>query len=500
MKRVAVIAPRDAAEARAAVPALRALSESPEGLEVEVYAIDEAADALRALEVTSTPLVEGLGVALTALAPDAVVLMDPSGEDAVAARDAGVELRVGWGSSLGALTHAVQPARLHKRDHRPDPSRTYLDVVGLLGVLPISASPKTSHRLPDGRVLLRLPNWLGDVVQCEPLLRMFSGSTERLTVVGPRALQPLFSETLAGATWLSRGAGARAWQGNDLALLLDGSMRSAWRAALAGIPKRVSWARGGKRLLLTHAVRPPRELGAPAVGCGRSGSSPRWLPRPFDVSVTELASAAGIDIRGESPRLAATEEGLHAADALLDEAGLNTGERFVLAAVGGRRRSAKAAPPETWAATFEALRERTSAPILLTCGPGEEERMEEVASHGLPEGVTCTEGGATDLSVLLGLLERAAAFVTADSGPRHLAAATGCPSVVLHGPTDPRHSSVTGAPISISRLWVPCGPCHQERCPLRGSEHLACFGVGHAESAAAMLCGLLAPEAEEMNP
>jgi heptosyltransferase-2 len=499
VKRVAVIAPRDAEEARAAVPALRALSESPEGLEVEVYAMDEAADALRALEVSSTPLVGGLGSALRALAPDAVVLMDPEEEDAVAARDAGVELRVGWGPRLGALTHAVQPARLHGRDHRPLPSRAYLDVVGLLGTLPISALPELSPKLPEGKVLLRLPNWLGDVVQCEPLLRAFSGSAERLTLVGPRALQPLFSDVIAGATWLSRGAGARAWRGNDLALLLDGSMRSAWRAALAGIPKRVSWARGGKSLFLTDAVRPPRELGAPAVGCGRPGSNPRWLPRPFEVSVAELASAAGVVLQGERPRLSAGEEGRRAAEILMGESGISDGERFVLAAVGGRPGSAKAVPIETWGATLEAIRAKTRVPVLLTCGPGEEERLGSLVERGLPEGVRCVRGGATELRVLLGLLEEAAAFVTADSGPRHLAAAAGCPSVVLHGPTDPRHSGVTGGRIRVSRLWVSCGPCHRERCPLTGSEHLACFGEGHAESAAAMLCEVLAPEALEMK-
>ena len=72
MKRVAVFAPRAAEEARAVVPALRALSESPERLEVDVLAVDEAAVVLRELGVSSTPLERGLGEALAALAPHAV--------------------------------------------------------------------------------------------------------------------------------------------------------------------------------------------------------------------------------------------------------------------------------------------------------------------------------------------------------------------------------------------------------------------------------------------
>jgi len=500
LRRVAVIAPRSAEDARSAVAAIRALEEAPSLGEVGVYAVHEAAEILSALGISSTPLGDDLSAALRAYAPEAVVLMDPAEGDAVAAREAEVALRVGWGSKLGALTHAVQPARLRGRDHRPDPERTYLDVVGLLGALPTFTPFELKPRVPEGKVLVRLPNWLGDVVQCEPLLRAFKGTSDRLSVVGPRALFPLFSETLPGATWLSRREGALAWRGNDLALLLDGSLRSAWRAARARISKRVSWARRGKSLWLTDAVRPPRELGAAAVGCGRHGSNPRWLPRPFDVSVRELANAAGIETSGGSPRLGTKEGDRLEAQALLEEAGISTGERFVLAAVGGRPGSAKAVPLETWGAVLQSLRAKSDVPVLLTCGPGEEVRMEALVRRGLPQGVSVTRGGPTGLQALLGLMELAGAFVTADSGPRHLAAAIGCPSVVLHGPTDPRHSGVTGARIRSSRLQLSCAPCHLERCPFKGSKQLACFGLSHAEPVAVMLCELLAPEAEEMKP
>ena len=490
LKRVAVFAPRDVEEARASLSAILALTASG-SREVVVFAADAAGVALAELGVKVTTLEGELTEALEALAPDAVALLDPSPENAEAARAAGVELRAGWGRSLGALTHAVQPAQFEGRDHRPEPERIYLDVVGLLGVLPETAGPLRAPVLPEGRVLLRLPNWLGDAVQCEPLLRAFEESAERLTVVGPRALRGLLSSPLAEATWLPRTADAGSWRGHDLALLLDGSFRSALKAALARIPKRVSWARGGKRVLLTDAQLPPRELGAPAVGCGLPGRGRRWLPRPFEVSVRELASVAGIELEGGAPRLSAGERGRRAAASLLEAAGIGAGDRFVLASVGGRPGSAKAAPLETWREVFDRLRASLEQPVLLTCAPGEDELMQSLAKRGLPRGVSLSSGGAIELDALLGLLESAAAFLTTDSGPRHLAAAVGCPSVVLHGPTDPRHSSLTAAPIRVSRLQVPCGPCHLERCPLQGEDRLACFGAGHAEAAVAMLCELL---------
>ena len=499
MKHVAVVAPRESPEARAAVAAIRALLAASEIEEVEVLAGREAGDVLGAAGITSAPLEGGVRRTLLERSPEAVVLMDPLEADAVEAREAGVDLRMGWGARLGALTHAVQPARFEGGVFRPDPARIYLDLVGLCGALPTTGPPDLAPQAPEGRVLVRLPNWLGDLVQCEPLLRIFTDSAERLTVVGPRAAEALFGEVLPGASWLSREEGARAWRGHDLALLLDGSIRSAWRAALARIPRRVSWARGGKTPWLTAAVRPPRELGDAAIGCGRPGSSPRWLPRPFDVSVAELASAAGIQVPGGGPQLGANEDGRRAAGRILEEAGIGAGDDFVLAAVGGRPGSAKAAPSETWRALLETFRAESSVPVLLTSGPGEEECLQALMDFGLPEGVTSTSGGATELEALIGLLERANAFVAVDSGPRHLAAAMGRPSVVLHGPTDPRHSGMTGAPIRSSRLEVPCGPCHLEKCPLSGSEHLACFGLDHVASAVAMLYELLAPEAEDIT-
>ncbi len=49
-----------------------------------------------------------------------------------------------------------------------------------------------------------------------------------------------------------------------------------------------------------------------------------------------------------------------------------------------------------------------------------------------------------DLRSLAGLLAKAALFIGNDSGPGHIAAAVGTPTLTLFGPTDPR-------------LWAPCG-------------------------------------------
>jgi len=492
VKALAVIAPKREDEARAAVGAIRALLTQSSSSVVTVFAEGGSLELLREAGVETKSMEDGVSGALLSSNSEGVILMDPHPQDAVDARAAGVGVRVGWGTELGALTHALRPAQLGGRPFRPSHERTYFDLVGLCGVLQTEALAAPAQELPEGRVLIRLPNWLGDIVQCEPLLRTFTHSAERLTLVGPPIAEELLGATLSGARWLEAEVGARSWRDHDLALLLDGSLRSAWRAARARIPRRVSWGRGGKSLLLTEAVSPPLELGLPALARGVVGSHPRWLPRPFDGSVAELGSAAGIGVSEGPPRLSVSLEAQAAAAEQLEGLGIGAREVFVLASVGGREGSAKAVPRSTWAALLEALRAARELPVLLTSAPGEERQLDELEQLGLPSGVSIA--GATQLGALCGLMERASAFLTADSGPRHLAAALGCPSVVLHGPTDPRHSGCVGAPIRVSRLEVPCGPCHLERCPLSGSEHLACFGLRHVGSAVAMLCELLAAD------
>ncbi|MBI1848743.1 MAG: glycosyltransferase family 9 protein [Planctomycetes bacterium] len=119
-------------------------------------------------------------------------------------------------------------------------------------------------------------------------------------------------------------------------------------------------------------------------------------------------------------------------------------ERFVAVnpGTGGVR---KRWPIDCWTSLLDAV----DAPLVVLGGPGDEELVKEIR---------CTLGRALTswivdrpLPAVAGLLTRARAYVGCDSGITHLAAAVGCPTLALFGPTDPARFAPRGEQVTTLR-------------------------------------------------
>lgn len=251
----------------------------------------------------------------------------------------------------------------------------------------------------------------------------------------------------------------------DAALLLDGSTRTAIAAWKAGIPKRIGWATGARGLFLSEALRPPLERGGVPLGLGQAGRWPRRMPRPFTAASVELAGRLGITVSDRVPKLQVLEQ-----ERVRVRRRTGDGKYWVLQG-GARPGSSKGHPPERWNAILQAVRARgNSTPIFVLAGPGEEAVAREIQG----EGVEHVLDPVASLPSLVAWCAGAELFLGADGGPRHVAAAVGTRRVTVMGPTDPRHTTEaqrgeaggeTGGE-TVLRHEVPCGPCHQEDCPL----------------------------------
>ncbi len=335
--------------------------------------------------------------------------------------------------------------------------------------------------VPPRRVLVRAPSWLGDFVACEPVLRALehrytsAGCPERVTIAAPAPFLELLGSRYAGVRRLACPRGIdpdpRDFGEHDVALLLDGSTRSAWAALRARTPERIGWSSGVRGLLLTYASQPALERGGTPLGLGVRGRGRRRLPRPFAAACVELASLAGLDVIDRVPRIEPNPAALERVRARLTQRGIDPAAPFLALNAGGRAGSSKTAEPDVLAR----LARPFDMPIVIVCGPGEEPNARATLAVLRCEPALLLDDPPLDLVELVALLALSTACVTADSGPRHLARALGKPITVVFGPTDPRHTAEHARSERHVRTEVDCGPCHRERCPLDGDRERACM-------------------------
>jgi ADP-heptose:LPS heptosyltransferase len=72
--------------------------------------------------------------------------------------------------------------------------------------------------------------------------------------------------------------------------------------------------------------------------------------------------------------------------------------------------------------------------------------------------------GRTSLKVLAEIIRSAIVFISPDTGPLHIAAMAGIPTVALFGPTAPWRNGPFGPGHEVIRLGIECSPCFKKVC------------------------------------
>ena len=300
------------------------------------------------------------------------------------------------------------------------------------------------------RLLVRAPNWIGDVVLSLPALRDLRRAfpRARLEVLARSWVAPLYAAVSGvDAVRESRGtlADAAALRAaHDLAVLLPNSFASAFAVWRAGIPERWGYATDARRLLLTRSCPAPR---------GAFGRSQVYYYRAMLEGVG-LAVEGPPDASLRCP-VAWSARGRE----LLGEDG-----PWIGIGPGAFYGTAKRWPPERFAAAAGVVARRTGSRVAVVGSAAERPLAEEISSAlDVPARVLC---GETTLSELAGVLSRLRLFLTNDSGPMHLAAALGVPLVAVFGSTDWRETAPRSPYARVVREPTSCAPCLLRECPV----------------------------------
>jgi len=118
-------------------------------------------------------------------------------------------------------------------------------------------------------------------------------------------------------------------------------------------------------------------------------------------------------------------------------------------------------PIESFAALARALVLEDGARVVVIGTREEAERSRELCARAgaLPAGRLASLAGRLSIGATAALLRQCTAFVTNDSGPMHIAAALGVPTLGLFGPETP----VMYRPLGPRARWLyappPCSPC-----------------------------------------
>ena len=237
----------------------------------------------------------------------------------------------------------------------------------------------------------------------------------------------------------------------DYVLDFQGLFRSGLCTWFARAPQKVGFAdaREGAPLFYKHKA-----------------TIPTGICHAVDRNIALLNSAFGTTHEYVAPRFRCDQAAQQQAGDLLQQHGLADSDKLV--AVGPATRwESKSWPPSFFADTIMHIM-NTAAPdtrfwLLGTASEAEVGRaiIDRVGSDSV-----CSFMGATDLPVMMDLLRRSRLLLTNDSGPMHIAAALGVPTVALFGPTDPDKTGPYGDGHHVFRTQVDCAPCFKRRCPL----------------------------------
>jgi len=315
--------------------------------------------------------------------------------------------------------------------------------MGALGdivhALPLLAALRT-HR-PDVVV-----DWLVDA-RYAGVLALVDGLRRRVVVRAASAGVTPEEVRFAGVTGMASAIAHLRAQGYEAALDLQGLIKSAAFARLSGARRVIGFVRSQLREPAAGWLYGERVTGPagghvveknlamlPALGVPSAGLMFPWRPVTSDVAAAVLASEPVVRAGG-----------------------------FALVNPGAAWEN-KRWPPARFGALAARLGERLALPSVVTWGPGERARAEEVVAASRGHAVASPP---TALPDLLALARAARLVVSGDTGPLHLAASVGAPIVGLFGPTRPERNGPWRADdLSVSRAAT-CECFHKRQC-LRG--------------------------------
>ncbi|HEY7182743.1 MAG TPA: lipopolysaccharide heptosyltransferase II [Blastocatellia bacterium] len=323
-------------------------------------------------------------------------------------------------------------------------------------------------------IIVRGANWVGDAVMTLPALGRLRSSFPRSHIAllvtpltaGLFENSPSVDEVIE---YRRKEEGARAFIGAvrlmrarrfDLAALFQNAFEAALLAWSGGARRRIGFAAQGRAALLTHELRR-----------GPQHKNRHQIHDYLDiVAECERVCLGGNPESRTSnplPSLTASPAQRQAAEDLLRRAGADSNSRPLVALNAGATNSrAKRWPEDRFAALADRLIEAIDSRIVFIGAASERAGAERIIRQMKRRGAI-NLAGETGMAELIGALDSCDLLISNDTGPAHIAAALGRPTLTIFGPTNEFETEPRAARAeSIRAQGVECARCMLRDCPI----------------------------------
>jgi heptosyltransferase-2 len=310
-------------------------------------------------------------------------------------------------------------------------------------------------------ILIRGPNWVGDAVLAIPAMkavREHFRNAQITLLVRPWVAGLFTSAPFVDRVWSEpRPSSIAEWsritrairdRHFDLAVLFPNSFESALMMFAGRVPNRFGYATDGRSLLLTNAITRTD-----------SGNEAHQVHYYLDLVKNFFKPD-----KDPSIEIDATAQERAEARRLLAEHGIERQDRFLVLNPGAAYGSAKRWDELRFAEAGDRFAKEFGLSVAVIGSASEIPAAERVrAQMKSPAAIL---SGKTTLETLMGVLAECSLMITNDSGPMHIAAALGTPTVAVFGSTDERVTGPVGAQTRIVKTPVDCSPCLLRECPI----------------------------------
>lgn len=300
------------------------------------------------------------------------------------------------------------------------------------------------------KILVRLPNWLGDLIMSAPFIAQIQKAypNAEISVIVKKGLEKilLFFPQLKNQFIFSKqefeglkgvyrfGKMIRSRENFDIYFSLPDSFSSALMGYAAGAKNRIGYKKELRSFLLTNSY------------------TKNLQQHRVEQYIDLLRFFSGKDIELTSIKFRS----------------LPQQKNNIIININSEA-SSRRLPQEKAVSIIESVRKKTAEPIILIGNNNEKQFVDKVFSEVTDKTNIQNIAGTTSLSELAEIITSAKVMLTTDSGPAHLSNALGIHTIILFGAGNESITAPYNPNKTVIRLaQLPCEPCEDNKCKKYG--------------------------------